>query len=198
PPQTGSPPQPAADPCDAPVDPTTPAAQLKALQECLEKAQTEEKTLEGQVQRYGAQAKALSGLLDELEKTKADYDKEQRRLDENQKGFQSFYDSEKKRLEGELGASVGQIKTTVDQFLGIIKTLKTEIPEQEKNVAAAEQELVKRKKLEADAKAEFELWKKPVANIDARHGKLNTLEAKIIEACKKGELAFGYWLLTTG
>ena len=34
---------PAADPCDAPVDPTNPATQLKALQDCLEEAQTEEK-----------------------------------------------------------------------------------------------------------------------------------------------------------
>ncbi|MEY9418077.1 gas vesicle protein [Bradyrhizobium japonicum] len=149
------------------------------------------------MQRYDAQAKALSGLLDELDKTRTEYDKEQRRLEEKQKSYQSFFDSEKKRLTAELGSSLGQIDKIVSQFKEVIDKLTKEIPEKEKELADRENHLIEARKKEAEAKAGFDLWRTPVASVDARHGKLNALSDKIIAACKNGELAFGYWLLTT-
>jgi len=47
-----------------------------------------------------------------------------------------------------------------------------------------------------DAKGIFEMWKKPVASIKERHGRLKAFSDEVNEACKAGELAFAYWLLT--
>jgi hypothetical protein len=192
----GASPPPKPD-CDADVDPKDPAKQLAVLRGCLDDAQKKEKAEEGKVQRYNAQATALSALLDEIEKTKTDYDKEQRRLEDDQKGYETFSSNEQQRLKNELGSSFEKIATTVAPFKKIIDDLSGAIPKEEHEIADLEEKLIKDKQSEADAKADFEKWKKPVASIVARHGKLKMLSDKINAATKNGERAFAYWLLTT-
>ncbi|WLA69187.1 hypothetical protein [Bradyrhizobium diazoefficiens] len=182
---------PKPDPCDADVDSNNPAEHLAVLRKCLDEAQKEEKTQEGKVQRYDAQAKALSALLDEIEKTKTDYDKEQRRLEDNQKGYETFSSNEQQRLKNELGGNVETIVKTVAPFKKFIDDLSSAIPKEKHAIAGLEEKLIEAKQSEADAKADFEKWKKPVASIVARYGKLKTLSDRINEATKNGELVPG-------
>ena len=147
-----SPPPPPPKPdCDADVDPNDPAKQISVLRGCLDAAQKEEKAQEGKVQRYDAQAKALSALLDEIEKTKTDYDKEQRRLEDDQKGYETFSSNEEQRLKNELGGSFGDIAKKVAPFKQIIDDLSNAIPKEEREIAALEEKLIEvMKTLEKD------------------------------------------------
>ena len=55
------------------IDNEDPATQLRRLRDCLEQAQTVQKNVEGDVQRFDAQVKELTKFVDEFEKIVAEY-----------------------------------------------------------------------------------------------------------------------------
>ena len=153
--------------------------------------------MEADVLRFDTQVKELNKFVDDLEKIVAEYDKEQRSLEEKQNCLRSFRDNEEKRLARELGAGVGQIKGKVDPFREEVETLRQRIIDEDRKLAQYEKELTDAKQAETDAKAEFERQKKSLESIKARLKKLDSLSEDVVKLCREGQLAFAYWLLTT-
>ena len=179
------------------IDNEDPATQLRRLRDCLEQAQKAQKNVEGDVQRFDAQVKELAKFVDEFEKIVAEYRKEQRRLWDDQNCYKDFQDKEVRRLKQELGDPIDRIiKEKVGPVRAEISDLERIIPETEAQLSALRQNFAQAVKKRDDAKAIFEMWKKPVASIKERHGKLKAISDEVNEACKAGELAFAYWLLT--
>jgi predicted nucleic acid-binding Zn-ribbon protein len=179
------------------IDNEDPATQLRRLRDCLEQAQKAQKNVEGDVQRFDAQVKELAKFVDEFEKIVAEYRKEQRRLWDDQNGYKDFQDKEVRRLKQELGDQIDRIiKEKVGPVRAEIGDLERIIPETEAQLSALKQSFAQAVKKRDDAKGIFEMWKKPVASIKERHGRLKAFSDEVNEACKAGELAFAYWLLT--
>jgi predicted nucleic acid-binding Zn-ribbon protein len=179
------------------IDDEDPPAQLRRLRDCLEQAQKAQKGVEGDVQRFDAQVKELTKFVDEFEKIVAEYRKEQRRLWDDQNCYKDFQEKEVRRLKQELGDQIDRIiEDKVGPLRAEIKNLDQNIPQVEAQLSTYKQDLANAIKARDDAKASFEMWKMPVRSIKDRHGKLDTFSKEVDDACKAGEFAFAYWLLT--
>lgn len=187
-----------------------PSTQLRRLRDCLEQARKVQTGVESDVQRFDTQVKELTKFVDEFEKIVKGYDEKQRTLWDDQNCYANLQANEKARLFKELGGQVvvDQIEAAVSSIrreiedLGGTPTTKGKIKEEEEKLEGTKATEGLREKLSKavtardDAAKIFEKAKKPVAWIGERHALLKGLSKQIEDACKAGELAYAYWLLT--